>query len=354
MYPALAVAEAVRNYHPDSTLHFVGSKQGFERPLLEHSDVVFDSYDEVRAGPLHGVSPLRAAVSVFQLLVGIGQSLRILRTHKPGVILMTGGWVSFPIALAGKLLAVPMVIFVPDIEPALSIKVLRHLAARIAVAIPESKCHFREEKVVVVGYPLRGALLGASRDAALTHFGLDPTRKTLLVFGGSRGARTLNTAVVSILPQLFADGIQVIHISGTLDHERVQSETASLPDAAHYRLFPYLHDEMGLALAGADLVLSRSGAGVLGEFPLFELPSVLVPYPFAWRYQKVNADYLTQRGAAVTIVDEEMAEALYPTLRELFANEARLAKMRASVGQLAQPDSARRTADLLAVAAREG
>ncbi len=314
---------------------------------------MFDSYDEVRAGPLHGVNPLRALVSLGQLMVGVGQSVRILRAHKPHVILLTGGWVSFPVAVAARLLSIPIVIFVPDIEPALSIKVLRHLAKQIAVAIPESRYHFREEKVTTVGYPLRGALLAATREAAVAHFDLNPDRKTLLIFGGSRGARTLNTALVAVLPQLLADGVQIVHVSGTLDYERVKAETDNLADAEHYHLFAYLHDEIGLALAGADLVLSRSGAGVLGEFPLFELPSVLVPYPFAWRYQKVNADYLTQRGAAVTLIDEQMAETLYPTLRELFTNEAQLAKMRASVGQLAQPDSARRMADLLAAAAQE-
>lgn len=282
------------------------------------------------------------------MIVGLLQSMGIIRRQQPDVVLLTGGWVGFPVALAAALLRVPVLIFVPDIEPALSIKVLRHLATKVALAIPESAQYFVQGQTIVTGYPLRQQLTQATRADAFQHFGLNSATKTLLVFGGSRGAQTINKAIMSVLPQLLADDMQVIHVTGTLDFERVCQETKPFANNANYHVHAYLHDDMGMALAVADLVLSRAGAAILGEFPLFGVPSVLVPYPYAWRYQKINAEYLSSRGAAVLLPDEEMPDKLYTMLQQLFTDEERLATMRANVSTLAQHNSAQRIATVLA------
>ena len=340
LYPGLAVAEAMMAYAPDATLSFVGSVEGFERPLVEQSGVKFAHYDEVRAGPLHGVSLPRALVSVVNLAIGAAQALRLMLRRKPQALLLTGGWVGLPVALAAWVMRVPVMIYLPDIEPGLTIRVLQRFARRIAVTVAESVVYFPAKKVIVTGYPVRRSVADAKREAAAAHFGLDPQRKTLLVFGGSRGARSINTALLDILPQLLADGIQVIHITGTLDWPQIEARRKALADSAHYHAFPYLHDEMGLGLAAADLVVSRAGASVLGEFPLFGLASILVPYPHAWRYQKVNADYLAERGAAIRLDDEHMAHDLLPTIRSLLGDAERLSQMRAKAAALAQPGAA--------------
>jgi UDP-N-acetylglucosamine--N-acetylmuramyl-(pentapeptide) pyrophosphoryl-undecaprenol N-acetylglucosamine transferase len=126
---------------------------------------------------------------------------------------------------------------------------------------------------------------------------LDPALPVLLVFGGSKGARSINRALLEALPGLLPE-MQVLHISGNLDWPEVEAARSALSTgeaaawAERYHAFPYLHDEMGAALAAADLVVARAGASTLGEFPALGLPAILVPYPHAWRYQKVNADYL--------------------------------------------------------------
>lgn len=346
MYPALAVAEAIRNHQPDvellDELIFVGSVDGFERPLVQESGIPFNHYDEVQSGPLHGVSWPRRLLSLLRLAAGTLQSLALVRKRKPDVLLLTGGWVGLPIALACWILRIPSLIVVPDIEPGLAIKVLQRFASRVAVIVPDSQVHFPPGKSVVTGYPLRRQMLTATRDEAIKHFGLDPKRHTLLVFGGSRGAQSINKALSAILPDLLADGIQIIHISGTLDWPRAEARRASLSeaDATHYHAFPYLHQEMGLAMAAADLVVSRAGASTLGEFPVFGLPAILVPYPHAWLYQQVNAEYLASRGAAVIMKDEDMPRDLLTTVRGFFGDLARLGTMRASAAALAQPDAA--------------
>lgn len=331
-------------------LSFVGSVGGFERPLLDEAGIRFAHYDEVRAGPLHGVGVLRALVSLANLTIGTIQALILVRRYKPEALLLTGGWVGLPVALAAWLLRVPSLIYLPDIEPGLAIRILQRFAQRVATTVPDSAVYFPAGKTMATGYPVRGEMVRAaqdedSRQQAVAHFGLDPTRKTLLVFGGSRGARSINEALLGILPELLADGLQIIHVTGTLDWEQVQSRRMALPETQHYHAYAYLHDEMALAFACADLVVCRSGASTLGELPLFGLPAILVPYPHAWRYQKVNAEWLAERGAAVLLEDAAMGETLLQSIRTLMQGTSmpgstRLESMSAASAALAQPDGA--------------
>lgn len=307
------------------------------------------AYYEVQAGPFAGVSPLRALNSLRKLSQGVTQALRILSRHKPDVIFSTGGWVSFPVTLAAWLRRVPVVIYLPDVEPGATIKTLKRFAVKVAVTSADSAPYFASEQMVVTGYPLRRALISATRQAGVEYFQLDPARKTILVFGGSTGARSINIAVIDLLPQLMArSDVQMIHVIGDRDWERAQEQLTGLTfDRTHYHPYSYLHDEMGSALAAADLVINRSGASVLGELTHFGLPSILVPYPYAWRYQKVNADVLASRGAAVRVEDEQMANVLLPTISALLDAPAKLAAMQGQAAALAQPDAAGRIAEVL-------
>lgn len=330
----------------------MGSAGGFERPLIQASPVKFSRYAEVQAGPINGVGVLRAAVSLVKLMVGTVQSLGFMLRRRPDAVLMTGGWVCVPEGVAAWLLRVPSMIYLPDIEPGLTIKALRYLATKVAVTAPDSYVFFRKGQATATGYPVRKSLLDATREAGQARFKLDPARKTLLVSGGSRGARSINRALLDILPQLLEDGIQVIHITGTLDWDEVCARLKALGIAAdgqcqaeqyqagQYQAFAYLHDDMALALACADLAVGRSGASALGELTLFGLPSILVPYPFAWRYQKVNADYLVRHGAGLLLEDGSMGEKLLPTIRQVLGDERVQQQMKQAAAALAQPEGA--------------
>jgi len=299
------------------------------------------------------VNPLRAISSMAKMLVGTLQSLRLIQRHRPQSILLTGGWANIPLALAAWLKRVPVMVYLPDIEPGRTIQFLRLFARRVAITVPDSAQYFRDGQTVVTGYPLREQMLAANREAAMTHFNLVPNRKTLLVFGGSRGARSINQALLAILPQLLQEHLQIIHITGALDHASVQQVIAGMGDTGHYHVFPYLHDAMGLAFAAADLAVCRSGASTLGELPAFGLPAILVPYPYAWRYQKTNADYLAARGAAVRMDDERMLAELLSTIQGILNNDDRLEKMRSSAVSLAQAKGADLIAEQLVELARE-
>jgi len=352
IYPALSVAEALRERAPHVKLHFIGSTAGIENELVPRQG--WAGFHSVPSGALHGVGRAKQLSSLVKIARGAWQAWRLAAKYRPRALFLTGGWATFPAALGCWLRGVPVVVYVPDIEPALGVKVISRFARLVLTTAPESAGYLgRNVCTEAVGYPLRRALLRADRETAQAHFELDPQRRTLLVFGGSLGARSLNTALAAILPDLLAEGVQVLHISGKADWQAVQARYAALEAAAqrHYHVFPYLHETMGLALAAADLVVCRAGASVLGELTHFGLPSILVPYPHAWRYQKVNADWLVARGAALRLDDERLSSNLLPTVRALLNDSARLRAMSEAARRAAIPNAAERTAErLLSVA----
>lgn len=354
VYPALAVAGALRRLYPDDlTLTFVGARGDMAKGLVDRAEVAFDGYYEVLAGPLHGIPRLQQAVSAVKIILGILQSLLLVIRLRPQALFLTGGWVGFPMAAACWLLRRPIVIYVPDIEPGLTLKLLgRTFARTIAATVPATEQFYPGKRVVTTGYPLRPEILTASREAGIAALELDPERRTLLVFGGSRGSRSINTAVHAIAPALVADGLQIVHITGRLDWETVREQHAALPDEvrAHYQIVDFLPD-IGGAFAAADLVISRAGAATLAEYPQLGLPAILVPYPYTWRYQRVNADWLVERGAAVRLEDERLADDLLPTVRGLLDDPDKLDRMRAAMTGLRRSDGAEAIARLLAEAA---
>jgi UDP-N-acetylglucosamine--N-acetylmuramyl-(pentapeptide) pyrophosphoryl-undecaprenol N-acetylglucosamine transferase len=238
-------------------------------------------------------------------------------------------------------------LYVPDIEPGMALKLLANFADRIAVSADESQRYFRN-KVIVTGYPSRKELLQWTRESGRSALKLANDLPMVLVMGGSKGARSINQAVVANLPALL-EKAQIIHITGQLDWATVQRAAAILtPEQSRcYRAFPYLHEEIGAALASADLVVTRAGASTLGELPMNGLPAVLIPYPHAWRYQKVNADHLAEHGAAIILADEMLQEELLPAVTDLLENPSKRRAMHTAMNSLRQPEAANTIADLL-------
>jgi UDP-N-acetylglucosamine--N-acetylmuramyl-(pentapeptide) pyrophosphoryl-undecaprenol N-acetylglucosamine transferase len=231
---------------------------------------------------------------------------------------------------------------VPDIEPGLALKLLARFADRIAVTAEESRAYFsQKERVVVTGYPVRPSLSKWNVDEAYRAFDFSPELPTLLVTGGSLGALSINTVLTDSLPRLLSE-MQIVHLTGPNTWNRFESIAGSLDEQyrARYKAFPYLHEEMGAAFTIADLVVSRAGASSIGEYPHFGIPAILIPYPHAWRYQKINADYLAQQGAAIALADEDLAEQLVPMILNLIRDSAQRERMSRKMQSLIHPDAA--------------
>jgi UDP-N-acetylglucosamine--N-acetylmuramyl-(pentapeptide) pyrophosphoryl-undecaprenol N-acetylglucosamine transferase len=349
VYPALAVADwLATNMLPSPGLRWVGSAGGVEAGLSARAGIPFEG---IPAGGLRGKNPLALLGGLWSLLGGFRQARRLVAAFRPDVLLVTGGYVCVPVALAARLAGVPLLIYLPDMRPGLAIQILARLAERVAVTAPPATRHFRPAQAVVTGYPVRCELFERSPAEARARLGLsgeDDHLPVLLVFGGSQGARSINQAVSRGLEKLL-EAAHVIHISGQRDAGWTQERRAGLPAGlqVRYHLHAYLHEEMIDALLAADLAVSRAGASTLGEFPAAGLPAVLVPYPYAGAHQWENANYLVEAGAAVAIADAALAEALVPTVLNLLSDANRRAKMRQAAQSLAQPDAARHIAGLL-------
>ncbi|MBU0512190.1 MAG: UDP-N-acetylglucosamine--N-acetylmuramyl-(pentapeptide) pyrophosphoryl-undecaprenol N-acetylglucosamine transferase [Chloroflexi bacterium] len=344
VYPALAVLAQVNAEHPGVQTLWVGGAGGIEADLVTAAGVPFKA---IPAAGVHGVGLRALPGNVSQVMRGIVAARRVFRQFDPDVMLCTGGYVAVPMALAG--LRVPTVLYVPDIEPGLALKTLARFADRIAVTAEDSRAYFtNHSKVVVTGYPTRPDLDAWEKDAAYRIFRLAPDLPTLLVTGGSLGALSINEALVGVLPELLAE-MQVIHLTGTFTWPQFENTPEQLaPElAARYRVYPYLHAEMGAAFTLADLVLSRAGASSLGELPHFGLPAILVPYPYAWRYQKVNAEYLARRGAALVVEDAELPQQILPLVLDLMCDTERREKMKVAMQSLARPEAAKSIAGIL-------
>jgi UDP-N-acetylglucosamine--N-acetylmuramyl-(pentapeptide) pyrophosphoryl-undecaprenol N-acetylglucosamine transferase len=342
VYPALAVLQTLGNRVDD--ILWIGSEGGMENELITRLGIPFKA---IPAAGLHGVSLRRLPGNLRKLVHGYHEARKIIRSFQPDVFFSTGGYLSVPVALAAR--RIPAVVFIPDVEPGLALKVLIKFADQILTSTAESGQYISNQgKVTVCGYPLRKEITGWDRNSGRTEFNLTNDLPVLLVFGGSKGAQSINRALYPLLPEILKIA-QVVHVSGADNWDETQENTQLLAVALRnrYHSFPYLHENMGAALASADLVICRAGASTLGELPYFNLPAILVPYPYAWRYQKTNADHLAKSGAALILRDEDLEDSLKSTIFELLNDPQRLQKMRASMRALSTPTAAEKIAEII-------
>jgi UDP-N-acetylglucosamine--N-acetylmuramyl-(pentapeptide) pyrophosphoryl-undecaprenol N-acetylglucosamine transferase len=359
VYPALTVLEALFGAKPAesplSTLAvadvlWLGSRGGIEEDLVKRAGVAFVG---LAAGGLRGKGPLVAIRNAVRIASSVRQARGILSEFGADAILVTGGYACVAVTLAAWSQRIPVLIYLPDIVPGLAIRFLSRFAAKVAVTSEESYRYFRRDKVTVTGYPVRPETFMLNRDQARQALNLDLKEKTLLVFGGSRGARSINQALVAGLRDLLAT-CQIVHVSGRLDADWVAGMGKSLPEElqGRYHTWAYLHD-MPQAQVAADLAVARAGAATLGEFPAARLPSILVPYPYSGQHQNPNAAYMARNGAAQVLFDAELNEKLVPMVLDLLGDEEALSAMQESAAAMARPDAAEAIAEQLCLTARQ-
>lgn len=363
MYPALSVLKQLMSANPESVpvaqvqakeasaeelqVLWVGGSGGMEADLVKREGLRFET---IPAAGVHGVGVRALPGNLWQLGRGFFSSRRILRKFRPDVLFYTGGFVAVPMALAARVSSrSKSLLFVPDIEPGLALKTIARFSNCISLTVEESKAFFPDHPSrVVTGYPLRPGLDQWTKASARSFFALQEQLPILLVFGGSKGAHSINQAVAGALPDLLQE-MQVIHITGKQDWQMMEQTRAGLSTEQlnRYRPYAYLYDEIGAAMGLADLALTRAGASTLGELPFFGLPAILVPYPYAWHYQRVNASYLVKHGAAVMVEDSQLADQIIPRVRGLMADKDRRQGMSQAMRSMAKPEAAARIASLL-------
>jgi UDP-N-acetylglucosamine--N-acetylmuramyl-(pentapeptide) pyrophosphoryl-undecaprenol N-acetylglucosamine transferase len=346
VYPAIAVAERLRT-RPGVELTYYGTEHGVEHEIATREGIPFRA---VPASQVRVRKPVAMAKGIFRLWSGTRIARRMLEADRPGAVFATGGYAAAPVGRAAKQAGIPLVVFLPDATPGWAVRFLARYATTVACAVDTAVAAFPPGQAVVTGYPLRGQFATATREEGIARFGLDPALPTVLVAGGSLGARAVNDAVVAALPR-WLEAAQVIHVCGRGEEARIRAATSSLGGRSdRYQLVGFT-EEMAYAMAAADLAVMRAGASTLGELAVSALPVVAVPGPFS--DQAANADYLASRGAAVHLPQEQIAD-LEGLVLDLLADGWRREAMAAAMQGLARPDAAEALASMvMGLAAKE-
>jgi UDP-N-acetylglucosamine--N-acetylmuramyl-(pentapeptide) pyrophosphoryl-undecaprenol N-acetylglucosamine transferase len=352
VYPAIAVAAALRKLDLGEPvdLLYIGVRGKMDRDIVEREGIQFRG---VTAGPIRSDSKLGTAKGGVNLARGTAQAYSILGQFKPDVVFATGGYGSVGVGLAARGRRLPLLLFLPDVEAGLAVRTLAKVADRIAVTVPPAQEKLGYEKTVLVGYPVRDIFFNVDRAAARERLGLDAKLPVLLVSGASSGAARLNHAVSSWAADYLQTG-QLVHLCGRADEAWLRAGLEMLPPdlGARYHLHAYLHDEMPLALAAADLAIMRAGASVLGELPATALPAILVPGEYEGWDQSPNAQYLQDAGGAVMLRQSNIDE-LHELTVGLIKDKKRLEGMREAMSAMAKPDAAERLAHIVLEMARK-
>jgi len=343
IFPAIAIANAIKTRRPDADILFVGAKGKMEMEKVP------------RAGyPIKGLwisgfqrkLTLRNLLFPIKLVSSLLRANQIIRSFKPDVAVGVGGYASGPLLEMATRKGIPALIQEQNSYAGVTNRLLAKKVQRICVAYENMERYFPQEKLVLTGNPVRSDLteVSATREEALAHFGLDSAKKTLLLFGGSLGARTLNQAMAASAAALRArEDVQVLWQCGRLYVEDFQnSETAKLPNVQMQAFI----DRMDLAYKMADLVVCRAGALTISELQLVGKPAMLVPSPnVAEDHQTKNALALVERDAAIMLPDAEAKAQMIPEALALLDHSERLQELSTNVHAMAKTDAAGQIAD---------
>lgn len=350
IFPAISIANAIKELHPSTEILFVGAEGRMEMQRVP------DAGYKIIGLPVAGFDRKRLWKN-FAVLVKLVRSQWkarcIIKEFHPQVVVGVGGYASGPTLKMAGMMGIPTLIQEQNSYAGVTNKLLAKKADKICVAYEGMEKFFPAEKIIMTGNPVRQSLLThlTSHEEAIGNFGLNPAKKTILILGGSLGARTINQTLTAELESIRANfDIQFIWQTGKIYinqvREAITAATGEPVRQPHIPAIPNLYvtdfiKDMAQAYAAADLVISRAGAGSISEFCLLHKPVILVPSPnVAEDHQTQNALALVNKGAAIFVKDAEANEKLLPTALETVTNAEKLKSLSENIAALALPDSA--------------
>ena len=350
IYPALTLIDAIKSKRADAEFLYVGTEKGLEADIVPKAGVNFTAL-KLEGGferhfTLENFS--RAANAIWS----IKRASDIVRDFKPNAVVGTGGYVCGPILLAASLMKVPTLIQEQNAVAGVTNKILSKFVDKIAVGTRDALKNFPPNKTVYTGNPIRTAVLDAKKSDGLREFNFTPDKPIVLISGGSRGARSINEAMIDVLKSAAEkNSAQFLHVTGKGEFDSV---TGKLRNAGltlnepNIRVVPYLYN-MPQAMAMADVAIFRAGATGLAELTARGVPAILIPYPYAAEnHQEFNARSLVEAGAARMILNRDLtAEILSATLDELLSSPEKLKSMATASLSLGKPHAADDIAELI-------
>ncbi|MGB9613093.1 MAG: undecaprenyldiphospho-muramoylpentapeptide beta-N-acetylglucosaminyltransferase [Candidatus Margulisiibacteriota bacterium] len=344
IYPGLALACELRKIKPEIEILFLGSEEGLEKELVPRENFKIKI---IKARALLRKFSYRSVSAPFVSVIGFFQALRILYSFHPSFLVSFGGYVSFPVVAAAKLLGIPILIHEQNVLPGIVNRLLARWARQVFLSFEESKKYFSFDQLkgYVVGNPIRPEIVSANREDSRKALGFTTSDFVVLVMGGSQGARKINEVLLASLPLIEESNLshlKILHIVGKRDISWID-EALATKSYPFYKKVDYLYNVAG-ALAAADLVVSRAGATAIAEFLARGLPMILIPFPYsAENHQKLNARVVAEHGAAVVIENDQFTkEKLFSIICEL---KPRLKELEKAAKKMAKLDAARKIAD---------
>ena len=328
--PNIALIEKLRDEGYE--IHYIGTKNGIERELVEKYDYV--TYHPISSGKLRRYFSLKNLTDPFRVLKGISQSRRIVKKVEPNVVFSKGGFVSVPVVRAAASLKIPCIIHESDMTPGLANKLCIPVSRKICCNFPETFDMLPPEKAVLTGSPIREELSTGNKEVGLAFCGFNHEKPVIMVMGGSQGAAAVNQAIRDALPKLL-EKYQVVHLCGK---DKMDNLLLTVPG---YKQFEYIKEEMKDLLAMADLVISRSGANAISEILALRKPNILIPLPSGRGDQLLNADSYEAQGFSIVINEDDLTtKVLLQKVEELWQNKETYvktmseSKQRDAIGQI--------------------
>jgi len=349
VYPALAIARGV--LERGGTVLYVGTAGGLEAQIVPRAGIPFAC---VGSAGLSRSLTWRNLAALSKAGWGAAQAVRLLRRFRPAVVAGTGGYASAPVVCAARFLRIPALIHEQNVVPGLTNRWLGRLVNGVAVTFPAAAPRFRKARVRCTGLPVRPEILAADRAAARRRLGLAPDTFFLLSFGGSRGARSLNRAMLDVVAAMGGEPqAAVMHLTGQAGYAEfvagLEERGINLAKYGNVKVEDY-RDDMADLQAAADLVVCRAGAASCAELTVLGKPAILVPYPYAaGNHQQANAEQLAAAGAARMILDRELSGGvLWNAIGELRRDRGELGRMSRASAALGRPQALADILDFLA------
>ncbi|MDO4280887.1 MAG: undecaprenyldiphospho-muramoylpentapeptide beta-N-acetylglucosaminyltransferase [Peptococcaceae bacterium] len=341
IYPALAIAERIVEDMPGSEVLYIGCDNGLENNIVPKTAIPFKT---ISAKGLPRKLSLGLFKSLFVNVKGVFEAKRYIKDFKPDLVIGTGGFVCGPTVLMACLNHIPAMIHEQNAYPGMTNRLLSSRVNKVMVNYPEAAKFFvKAKETVLTGLPVREDIGKISKEEGCAKFSLDPAKKTVLITGGSRGARTINRVSALALPGILAnENVQVIFITGKAGYVdtslMLKENDMSVLNNERLRFLEYSH-EMPYALAAADVVVGRAGATFLAEIAACGLPGILVPYPYASdNHQQFNAQAVVDANAGEMILDGEMTvPKLTATLNRFITDDAYYQEKKGNMQKLARP-----------------
>ena len=335
LFPGISLAQAMMGAYPSCEVLFIGTERKVDRTALNSLGFTTTT---IKSQGIKGKNFLSIIKALLQQPIAFWQAVKIIRKFKPDLVFGVGGYVTGPVILASRLLGVTTCIHEQNSIPGLTNKLLGHIANKIFVSLPGSEKYFPKQKTILSGNPVRSNIIKQSREPKTIS---EQEPFTLLILGGSQGARRLNSLMLEAaedsLSKLNPPPI-IIHQTGGEDEDTVRMKYAELGLNARVQAF---YSDMAEIYSQADLIISRAGATTLAELTVFQKPVILVPFPYAAdNHQEINGRYLVEAGAGIMFRQEDLTgEILGTEIKRLLDNKEILADMSKKSGMVSKPEA---------------